>query len=89
MIAEILVTIGSIIIVLSWIPQIIKLYRRKSSKDISTPFIAIIILGTLMLIPRAVKIGDIYFLSLYIASSSVASIALILALIYQKKEMKK
>ena len=85
MIDQILATIGSIIIVFSWIPQLVKLLRTRSSKDISLPFLVIIILGTVMLIPHAFVIRDIYFILLNILASSMASIVLVFSVIFRKR----
>lgn len=84
LIDELLMSLGAIIIVVSWFPQIIKLWKTKSSKDISIPFLVTIIFGTVILIPHSIVIKDIYFTLMNIFASSAAFIALILALKYRK-----
>ncbi|MCX6818873.1 MAG: PQ-loop domain-containing transporter [Candidatus Aenigmarchaeota archaeon] len=81
---ELLMSIGAIIIVVSWLPQMIKLLRTKSSKDISIPFLAIIITGTLLIIPHSIIINDIYFTLLNSCAASIAFIVLLLAIKYRK-----
>ncbi len=84
LIDELLMAIGAIIIVVSWLPQMIKLLRTKSSKDISIPFLAIIITGTVLLIPHSIIINDIYFTLLNSCAASIAFIVLLLATKYRK-----
>ncbi len=84
LIDEILMSVGAVIIVVSWLPQIIKLMRTKSSKDISIPFLIIIIAGTLLLIPHSIIINDIYFTLLNISAASAAFIALLLSIKYRR-----
>jgi MtN3 and saliva related transmembrane protein len=81
---EILMSIGAIIIVLSWVPQMIKLLRTKSSKDISIPFLITIITGTVLLIPHSIIINDIYFTLLNSCAASIAFIVLLLSIKYSK-----
>lgn len=81
---EILMSIGAIIIVLSWFPQMIKLLRTKSSRDISIPFLIIIITGTLLLIPHSIIINDIYFTLLNSCAATAAFIVLLLSIKYRR-----
>jgi len=81
---EILMSVGAFIIVLSWFPQLIKLLKRKSSADISIPFLITIITGTVLLIPHSIVINDIYFILLNTTASIIAFIVLVLAIKYRK-----
>ena len=82
LIDELLVSIGGIIIIVAWIPQLIKILRTKSSKDISKTFLIIIIIGTIMLIPHAVMLNDIYYILIYSIAAFVAILVLIAAIYY-------
>ncbi|MFH0832714.1 MAG: PQ-loop domain-containing transporter [Candidatus Aenigmatarchaeota archaeon] len=84
LIDELLMSVGAIIIVVSWFPQIIKLWKTKSSRDISIPFLVTIIAGTIMVIPHSIIINDIYFSLMNISATTAAIVALILAIKYRK-----
>ena len=77
-------TMGAIIIIASWLPQIIKILRTKSSRDISIPFLIILLIGTVMMIPHSFVINDIYFMLLGMAAGTAAFIVLILTIKYRK-----
>ena len=81
---EALMSVGAIMIVISWLPQLIKLLRTKSSKDLSMPFLIVIITGTLFMVPHSIVINDIYFTSLNIVASIVATTVLIFSIKYRK-----
>jgi len=84
MFEEVAVVIGSVLIVSSWFPQIVKLYRTKSAKDISIKFLTIITIGTALLVPHSISLGDIFFIALNSSASIVSGITVLLAFNYRK-----
>lgn len=83
---EYAIIIGGILIISSWIPQIIKLIRTRSSKDISLIFLMIITSGTILLIPHSIIINDIFFIVLNSTAASIAFVTLLLAWYYRKNK---
>ena len=59
---EILGTTGSIIMCASSIPQIIKTYRTKSADSLSGSYLAILIMGMLLILSYALYRKDIVFI---------------------------
>ena len=55
---EIIAAIATILVVVSWIPQLIKAYTTKSLKDFSYWFVIIVILATLAWIIYGIAIQD-------------------------------
>jgi len=55
---EIIAVIATILVVVSWIPQLYKAYKTKSLKDFSYWFITIVILATLIWIIYGIAIHD-------------------------------
>jgi MtN3 and saliva related transmembrane protein len=55
---EIIAVIATILVVVSWIPQLIKAYTTKSLKDFSYWFVIIVILATLAWIIYGIAIQD-------------------------------
>ncbi len=84
LIDELLMIMGSFIIIASWFPQIIKILRTRSSRDISIPFLIILLTGTVMMIPHSFVINDIYFMALGLAGGTAAFIVLLLTIKYRK-----
>jgi uncharacterized protein with PQ loop repeat len=85
MLDNIAVSIGGILIVSSWLPQITKLLKTKSSKDISLKFLLVVTLGTLFLIPHSFIIEDIFFIIINCAAGSISFTTLMLARYYRNK----
>lgn len=77
--------IGGFIVVCSYLPQIIILYKTKSSKDISSLFVFFIMLGTLFLMIYSFYISDIIFIIINAAASTMAGIVLILSILYKRR----
>ena len=84
MFEQIAVVIGSVLIVSSWFPQIAKLYKTKSARDISIKFLVIVTLGTALLVPHSINLGDIFFIILNSSASFVSGITMLLAINYRK-----
>ena len=59
---EILGTTGSLIMCVSSIPQIIKTYRTKSADSLSGSYLAILIMGMLLILSYALYRKDIVFI---------------------------
>jgi len=59
---EILGTTGSLIMCASSIPQIIKTYRTKSADSLSGSYLAILIMGMLLILSYALYRKDIVFI---------------------------
>lgn len=74
--------IGGVIVVFSYVPQIIKLYKTKSSKDISSLFVFFIMVGTLSLMAYSIFISDLIFIIINGLASIMAGTVLILSLLY-------
>lgn len=85
MLEEFAVVIGSILIISSWFPQIMKLLRSKSSEDISLMFLLVISVGTLLLVPHSFAINDLFFIILNSSAGGIAAFTLLLAWHYRKK----
>ena len=81
---EVLMLIGAIMIVVSWSPQLIKILKTKNSRNISIPFLVMLITGMILLIPHSIAISDIYFTYLNISAATIASAVLILSIKYRK-----
>jgi MtN3 and saliva related transmembrane protein len=59
---EILGTTGSIIMCASSVPQIMKTYRTKSANSLSGSYLAILIMGMLLILSYALYRKDIVFI---------------------------
>jgi MtN3 and saliva related transmembrane protein len=62
LIFEILGTAGSLILCASAIPQIVKTYRTKSSGDLSIMYLAILMLGLMLLMVYSIYVRDFVFI---------------------------
>jgi len=80
---QILVTLGGLILTGSWVPQIYKTLRTKSSQDLSIPFLAAAAAGTLLLVPYSFFISDTFFIFVNFFAGLFAAITLLVALIYR------
>jgi uncharacterized protein with PQ loop repeat len=85
MLEEIAVVAGSIMIIASWFPQIIRLLKMKSSEDLSLTFLSVISVGTLLLVPHSFAINDVFFMVLNSSAGGIAALTLLLAWHYRKK----
>lgn len=59
---EILGTAGSLIICASVVPQVVKTYRMKRSRDLSIVYLAVLILGMGLLEAYSVYVKDFVFI---------------------------
>ncbi len=75
---------GGLILSASWIPQIYKTLRTKSSKDLSIPFLAAASVGTLLLVPYSFYIHDVFFIFVNFFAGLLAAIALVVAIICKR-----
>ena len=81
---EFLGIIGGTIVVASWYPQMYRLLKFKSSKDISIPFTIIVAMGTLILAIYAYFIPDLIYVLINLAVATNQIIITILAIRYRK-----
>ncbi len=86
---EFLGIIGGIIIISSFVPQIIKLLKTKSSKDISVFFVFCVAFGTFCLAGYSIYIEDKIFAIINLVTGFLAGIMLVLSIIYSKNADKK
>jgi len=77
--------IGGFIVVSSYLPQIIKLVKTKSSKDISSLFVFLVMLGTLFLMIYSFYISDTIFIIINAIASTMAGVVLILSILYKRR----
>lgn len=77
--------IGGFIVVSSYLPQIVKLLKTKSSKDISSLFMFFIMLGTFFLMVYSIHISDTIFIIINATASTMAGIVLILSILYKRR----
>jgi len=89
MIETIFIVLAIIILQGSSIPQFIKNYRTKSTKDISVIFLLMIVLGYLLTLTVAVMTENIYFIILYVIGIINFSLLILQVLYYRKKKIKK
>lgn len=59
---EIMGTIGSLIICISALPQIIKTYRTKKADDISISYLIILMSGMALMMIYSLHVGDLVFI---------------------------
>jgi MtN3 and saliva related transmembrane protein len=62
LIFEILGIVGSLILCVSAIPQIVKTYRTKSSGDLSILYLATLMLGLILLMVYSIYVKDFVFI---------------------------
>jgi MtN3 and saliva related transmembrane protein len=74
MVFEIMGTIGSLIICISALPQIVKTYRTKKADDISISYLIILMSGMSLMMIYSLYVGDMVFIfgnSLSVLSTGV------------------
>ena len=84
MIAEIIGYAAGLVIVLSWIPQVIKSYRTRSVNDLSLLMIILILIGIALWIIYALIVKDRPVLAVNIVLAVIISYLLYLKAKYQK-----
>lgn len=82
---KIMVVLGGVILTGSWIPQIIKVLRTRSSRDLSIPFLIAASSGTLLLVPYSILINDTFFILVNLFAGLFAAATLIAALFFRKR----
>jgi MtN3 and saliva related transmembrane protein len=83
--SEIIGLIGMVLIVAAIYPQVFRLYRRKSSEDISVFLLVIMLTGSCFLITYAFIINSLTYKLLEIFFAAHLFITLILVIKYRKK----
>ncbi len=78
--------IGALCLGFSYLPQIFKLLKSKSSRDVSNLFILFILFGSILLTSYSIYIEDIVFIVLNGTASTNAGIVLVLSVFYEKKQ---
>lgn len=78
--------IGTILIVISGIPQIVRLEKRKSSKDISIWMYLMTLIGTGFLLAKTININDMVFIATETAIMTTLLITIIMIIAYRKYE---
>ncbi len=81
---QIIGIVGAVLIVISWLPQIIRLIKTKSSKEFSLNFLFIILLGSILLSIYSASIKDAIFTILNTIAAIDTLVVLILVLHYRK-----
>lgn len=83
-ITQLLGFIGTVLSVITYMPQVIKLWRTKSAKDISMPMLLLLTFGVAVWLAFGIRINDI---PLMINNSLILAMSLtmiILKIIYDK-----
>ncbi|MBS3105242.1 PQ-loop repeat-containing protein [Candidatus Woesearchaeota archaeon] len=84
MIEDIIGYIAGIVIIISWIPQVVKSYRTKSVNDLSSMMIVLIITGTILWIIYALLVKDKPVLAVNAVLAILISYLLYLKIKYDK-----
>ena len=77
---ELLGIFGGIIIILSWIPQMIRVMKNKKAEDISIIFLFIMFVGTLSLLFYSIYIKDLIFTLINLFAS--INVLIVIALVF-------
>jgi MtN3 and saliva related transmembrane protein len=80
-----MVVVGGVILTGSWIPQIIKVLKTRSSRDLSIPFLIAASSGTLLLVPYSILINDTFFILVNLFAGIFAAITLVVAVFYRMR----
>lgn len=86
---EILVVVGGLILTGSWLPQIVKTLRTKSSRDLSIPTLGAASAGSLLLVPYSVLINDVFFIFVNLFAGLFPAVALCIALLYRDTDKRR
>jgi len=86
LIFEILGTMGSLILCGSAIPQIVKTYRTKRSGDLSIMYLAILMLGLMLLMVYSIYVRDFVFIFGNTLALSSTGVMILLWFKYRKLE---
>ena len=84
MIAEIIGYVAGVIIIASWIPQIIKSFKTRSVNDLSILMIVLILTGTILWIIYGLLVKDIPIIAVNAVLVLIISFLLYLKIKHQK-----
>ena len=76
--------VGSILIVISWLPQIFRLIKTKSSKDFSIHFLFVVLLGSILLAIYSACINNLIFILLNTIAALDTLVVLVLVVHYRR-----
>lgn len=79
-------SVGLVLLLISGVPQIIKLYKTKSSNDISLLMYLSTTLGVFFLLLHAIAISDLLFIATNGLNLISLSIAVFLIIIYRRQK---
>lgn len=83
-VAEIIGYIAGLVIVTSWIPQVVKTYKTKSVNDLSIIMLALILSGTALWIIYGFLVKDMPIIAVNAVLIAIISSLLFLKLRYEK-----
>jgi len=78
-------SVAIVIFIISALPQIVKLLKHKTARDISLSMSALIALGNLLGLIRAIAINDTFFLVNYAFQFALWLIIVVLILKYKNR----
>ena len=84
MIAEIIGYVAGVIIIASWIPQIIKSFKTRSVNDLSILMIFLIFIGTILWVIYGLLVKDVPITAVNVVLVLIISFLLYLKIRYQK-----
>ena len=84
MIADIIGYAAGLVIIISWIPQVIKSYKTKSVNDLSILMVIMILIGTALWIIYGLLVNDKPVLAVNVILVAIISYLLYLKIKYEK-----
>ena len=84
MIEDIIGYIAGIVIIISWIPQVVKSYKTKSVNDLSIMMVILILIGTVLWISYALLVKDKPVFAVNVVLTILISYILYLKIKYEK-----
>jgi len=84
MIADIIGYAAGLVIIISWIPQVIKSYKTKSVNDLSILMVVLILIGTALWIIYGLLVNDKPVLAVNVILVAIISYLLYLKIKYEK-----
>ncbi|MBS3096220.1 PQ-loop repeat-containing protein [Candidatus Woesearchaeota archaeon] len=84
MIADIIGYIAGLVIIVSWIPQVVKSYKTKSVNDLSIMMVILILIGTVLWISYALLVKDKPVFAVNVVLTILISYILYLKIKYEK-----
>ena len=84
MIADIIGHIAGLVIIVSWIPQVVKSYKTKSVNDLSIMMVILILIGTVLWISYALLVKDKPVFAVNVVLTILISYILYLKIKYEK-----